>query len=169
VRLGNQQHPPAHCRADGIIAGMTLELAEYTGFLIRRAQQAHAALWSREASSLITSVQFGALSLLQQYPGVDQRTLGEHLQLDRSTIADLSRRLQRHGYIERDRDAGDRRRNILHLTDRGLAVLNDMRPRALRVNQILAGNLSEHDQAELHRLLNALLSSPRVATLIDDK
>ena len=35
------------------------ELAEYTGYLIRRAQRLHAALWLREVGSDFTSVQFG--------------------------------------------------------------------------------------------------------------
>ena len=153
---------------DAIITGMAaLNLAEYTGFLIRRAQQVHASLWLREASTEITSVQFGALNLLQLHPGIDQRTLGEYLQLDRSTIADVSRRLQRRGYIERDRDAGDRRRNILQLTRLGVAVLSELQPRARRVNQILVGNLSERDRDELHRLLNILLASPQLTRLTD--
>jgi DNA-binding MarR family transcriptional regulator len=152
---------------NAIITVMTaLDLAEYTGFLIRRAQQVHAALWLREASTEITSVQFGALNLLQLFPGIDQRTLGEHLQLDRSTIADVSRRLEQRGYIERDRDPADRRRNILRLTPGGLAALADMQPRVNRVNQTLVSALSEADRAELHRLLNALLTSPQITGLV---
>lgn len=154
--------------ADAIITGMAaLNLAEYTGFLIRRAQQVHASLWLREASTEITAVQFGALNLLQLHPGIDQRTLGEYLQLDRSTIADVCRRLQHRGYIERDRDASDRRRNILRLTELGAAVLTDMQPRARRVNQILVGDLSERDRIELHRLLNILLASANLKGLTD--
>ena len=159
--------PPGRRSRNAIITVMTaLDLAEYTGFLIRRAQQVHAALWLREASDEITSVQFGALNLLQLYPGIDQRTLGEHLQLDRSTIADVSRRLEQRGYIERDRDPADRRRNILRLTPGGRAALATMQPRVRRVNRILVSALSEADRAELHRLLNALLTSPQVTGLV---
>jgi Transcriptional regulators len=152
---------------NAIITVMTaLDPAKYTGFLIRRAQQAHAALWLREASSEITSVQFGALNLLQLHPGIDQRTLGEHLQLDRSTIADVARRLEQRGYIERDRDPADRRRNILRLTPNGVAVVATMQPRVNRVNQILVSALSQADRTELHRLLNALLTSPQITGLV---
>lgn len=134
------------------------DLAEYTGFLIRRAQQLHAAVWQREASAEITSVQFGALNLLQRHPGIDQKTLGEHLQLDRSTIADVCSRLERRGYIERERDLDDRRRNILYLNDSGRSVLAELLPRAERVSTVLVGGLSEVDRIELHRLLTLLLS-----------
>ena len=41
----------------------------FTGFLIRRAQQAHVAAWQREVSADISSVQFGVLSVLARTPG----------------------------------------------------------------------------------------------------
>ena len=133
------------------------DLGDYTGFLIRRAQQLHAAVWQREASTEFTSVQFGALNLLRANPGIDQRTLCEHLQLDRSTIADVCGRLEKRGLIGRDRDPDDRRRNILHLTVSGEAVLSELLPRADRVHDVLVGGLGEADRAELHRLLTLLL------------
>lgn len=137
--------------------GTTVNLADYTGFLIRRAQQLHAAVWQREASAEFTSVQFGALNLVHANPGIDQRTLGEHLQLDRSTIADVCGRLERRGLIRRDRDPADRRRNILALTGQGESVLSQLLPRADRVHEVLVGGLSEADRKELHRLLTLLL------------
>ena len=146
-----------------------LELEEYTGFLVRRAQQAHASLWFREVSTEITSVQFGALDLLQRHPGIDQRTLGEHLQLDRSTVADVSSRLQARGDIRRERDQLDRRRNILHLTSQGLDVVTELQPAARKVNDLLVENLGEHDRTELRRLLHALLDSPGISGLIAEE
>jgi DNA-binding MarR family transcriptional regulator len=134
------------------------ELADYTGFLVRRAQQLHAAVWQREASAEFTSVQFGALNLVHANPGIDQRMLGDHLQLDRSTIADVCARLERRGLIQRDRDPDDRRRNILSLTEQGEAVLAELLPRADRVHEVLVGGLTEPDRSELHRLLTLLLA-----------
>ncbi|MHB1172168.1 MAG: MarR family winged helix-turn-helix transcriptional regulator [Lacisediminihabitans sp.] len=136
------------------------EIASFTGFLIRRTQQVHASLWLRVTSGEITSVQFGALNLLDRYPGIDQRTLGEHLELDRSTIADISVRLQRRGLIERERDPADRRRNILNLTASGRSILRSLEPKAQEVNRQLVSGLSARDRTELHRLLELLLASP---------
>lgn len=135
------------------------ELARYTGYLVRRAQQVHAALWLREGGSDVTSVQFGVLTLLESNPGIDQRSLGELLQLDRSTIADVVSRMEKRGYLERLRDAGDRRRNILSLTERGREELRELRPHAERVNASLVAGLGEADRAELSRLLGLLLAS----------
>lgn len=135
------------------------ELAEYTGYLIRRTQQLHAALWLREVGSDITSVQFGVLSVLALHPDSDQRTVGEHLGLDRSTIADLVARLEKRGYLRRVRDASDRRRNLLRLSELGRAELDHLLPGALRVNEHLTARMSGAEHAELRRLLALVLES----------
>jgi hypothetical protein len=54
----------------------------------------------------VTSVQFGVLSVLARTPGASQTELCAQLDLDRSTIADIVARLERHGLSERIRDAG---------------------------------------------------------------
>lgn len=135
------------------------ELSRYTGYLVRRVQQLHASLWQRELRSEVTSVQFGVLSLLEVNPGIDQRTLGGLLQLDRSTITDVVLRLEGRGYIERVRDSADRRRNVLTLTGLGRRELVSLVPHAERVNVDLVGGLGPDDQAELIRLLTLLLES----------
>jgi DNA-binding MarR family transcriptional regulator len=135
------------------------ELSEYTGYLIRRAQQLHAALWLREVGSDITSVQFGVLNVLGLHPGIDQRTVGEHLGLDRSTIADLVARLEKRDYLERVRDASDRRRNLLRLSKQGQAELDQLLPGALGVNEHLTARMSGAEHAELRRLLALVLES----------
>lgn len=150
----------------GLAGQPHLELPEYTGYLIRRAQQVHAALWLQEISSDVTSVQFGVLNLLAMHPGIDQRTLGEHLGLDRSTIADIVARLQKRGYLQRIRDSSDRRRNVLTLTDRGRLALAELIPEALRVNELLVRGLSTRDGEELRRLLVVLLDGPGVREVI---
>lgn len=141
-------------------------LARYTGYLVRRAQQVHAALWAQEIDSDITSVQFGVLSLLKSNPGIDQRSLGELLQLDRSTIADLVSRLEGRGLIERVRDVGDRRRKILTLTRGGAVQLEDLWEHADRVNERLVGGLGDRDRAELNRLLGILVESAVAEQLV---
>lgn len=142
------------------------ELSQYTGFLVRRAQQVHVALWLREVSGEVTSVQFGVLSLLESNPGIDQRTLGSLLQLDRSTIADLVTRLEGRGYLERVRDSTDRRRNVMTITAAGRAAVTELQPRVELVNEIMVGHLAKADQAELNRLLALLLNAQPAASLL---
>lgn len=146
----------------------SLDLSTFTGFLIRRAQQAHVAVWQREVSAEVTSVQFGVLNLLHRTPGSSQRELCDGLDLDRSTIADIVARLQARGLIERIRDTKDRRRNILHLSKRGEAEWLLLIPRVQRVDHILTDTLAPADRGELQRLLTALLDAPDVREVIRD-
>jgi DNA-binding MarR family transcriptional regulator len=136
------------------------DVSEYTGYLIRRAQQAHVATWQREVSAEVTSVQFGVLNVLAGSPGASQQDLVERLDLDRSTIADIVARLERRGLIERVRDGVDKRRNVLRLTALGESELSTLLPRVARVDEVLTSGLSEHDAVTLRRILTALLDSP---------
>ena len=86
---------------------------------------------------LFRSVQFAALTALARRPGVSQAYIGEELDLDRSTIADLIHRMMKRGLVEREQSTEDRRRKVLTLTDAGEQTLAELRPRVDRVEQLL--------------------------------
>jgi MarR family transcriptional regulator, temperature-dependent positive regulator of motility len=132
-------------------------LTKFTGSLVRRAQQRHAAVWLSEVSAEITSVQYAALEILQAAPGVNQRQLGEKLDVDRSTIADLVARMVRNGLIERADDPDDKRSYVLFLTSTGKKRLVSLRPHVEEVERILTARLTQRESQELRRLLSALL------------
>lgn len=133
-------------------------LSRYTGSLVRRAQQRHLAVWLSEVSTDVTSVQYAALVALQQTPGVNQRQLGDELDVDRSTIADLVARMVRNGLIERTNDAVDKRSYVLFLTAAGRKQLATLRPRVESVERILTAALTPQESSELRRLLAVMLS-----------
>jgi DNA-binding MarR family transcriptional regulator len=132
-------------------------LARFTGSLVRRAQQRHVAVWLSEVSAEITSVQYAALEILQRTPGVNQRQLGDELDVDRSTIADLVARMVRNGLIERSDDPVDKRSYVLFLTSVGKKQLATLRPRVEAVERILTARLTAAECSELRRLLLGLL------------
>jgi DNA-binding MarR family transcriptional regulator len=136
-----------------------LDLSELTGYLIRRSQQAHVAAWQRFVSTEITSVQFGVLNVLRARPGSSQRELCDDLDLDRSTIADIVARLQRRGLLHRVRDIGDRRRNVLDLTEKGRHEFDLLVPGVRRVDRELTRSLDDTEQAHLRALLVELLDA----------
>lgn len=125
---------------------------------MRRAQQRHVAVWLSEVSADITSVQYAALEILQKTPGINQRQLGDELDVDRSTIADLTARMVRNGLIERSDDPDDKRSYVLFLTTAGKKQLAILRPRVEEVERILTAKLSQRESGELKRLLAALLA-----------
>lgn len=131
----------------------------YTGHLIRRAQQLHAALWNQEVSTEVTSVQYAALAVIERTPGINQRELGDALDFDRSTIADLVARMERRGLVVRARSDADKRQLLLNATDAGRAVLRDLDPRVERVEVLLTAALSSGERDDLRALLGTLLAA----------
>jgi DNA-binding MarR family transcriptional regulator len=131
----------------------------HVGHLIRRSQQIHTMMWNAEVSDEVTSPQVMILVALARNPGVDQRTLGETVSLDRSTTADIIERLMKRGFLERARDPKDRRRNLLQLTADGINLLETVGPRSEAMNEHLISVLSAEDQAQLIRLLRQFVNA----------
>lgn len=144
------------------------ELANVVGHLLRRAQQIHATRWARHVPGGITSPQYAVLHALARAPGIDQVRLGTLASLDRSTTADIVRRLVARGCIHRDRSPSDARRYVLHLTDSGEELLRDTTGPALEVNEALLEPLTERQAATLVRLLQQLVESNGTALWRDE-
>ncbi|MEU9965483.1 MarR family winged helix-turn-helix transcriptional regulator [Streptomyces malaysiensis] len=133
--------------------GGAVDLNTHPGHLARRFQQAHSLLWGAMVSEETTSPQFAVVNALMERPEIDQRTLSEHVHLDRSTIADLVARLARRGLLERVRDPNDGRRNVLRLTDEGARVHRKLVTRTARMNRVFLAPLDETERETLLRLI----------------
>ncbi|GAB2806802.1 MarR family winged helix-turn-helix transcriptional regulator [Streptomyces daliensis] len=130
-----------------------VDLSTHPGHLARRLQQAHSLLWGAMVSEETTSPQFAVLNALEEKPDIDQRTLSEHVHLDRSTIADLVARLCRRELVERVRDPLDGRRNVLKLTAEGRRVHKKLVTRTARMNRVFLAPLAADEQEQLLRLI----------------
>lgn len=140
-------------------SGPITDLQNFPGFLLRRGQQAHVAAWTKRVSTKVTSVQFGLMKALNDSPGLSQKDLGDILDLDRSTIAEIVGRLERRGFVTRERDDDDLRRNQVWLTGPGASEVERLEPRVYEANIDLLGGLTTSDQRELRRILIALVDS----------
>ena len=135
------------------------DLMVHPGHLLRRALQAMNLIWNHEVSHVITSPQFAALNALYGEPAIDQRTLGERISLDRSTMAEVVARLNARGLITTARDAQDGRRKTIRLTAKGVTTLEHLIPRTHAMTRRLVGALDAKEQAELLRLLTSVVSA----------
>lgn len=124
-----------------------VDLNGHPGHLARRLQQAHHLLWNTMVSEEITSPQFAVLNTLVADSGLDQRTVGERVGLDRSTIAEVISRLIRRGFLDKVRDPQDGRRYLLRLTDEGLRAHRKLTVRTARMNQVFLAPLSAEEQS----------------------
>ena len=80
------------------------ELAEAPSHLIRRCQQYYGDLYAREAGAHeLTKQQFTVLAALEHNEGVSQTALVEMTGIDRSTLADMARRMLEKELISRER------------------------------------------------------------------
>lgn len=130
-----------------------VDLSRHPGHLARRLQQAHYLLWNTMVSEETTSPQFAVLNALIAEPGLDQRTVGERVGLDRSTIAEVIGRLSRRGLLDKVRDPQDGRRSLLQLTEDGVRTHHRISLRAARMNQVFLGPLSAEEQTVFFDLL----------------
>ncbi|WP_406144161.1 MarR family winged helix-turn-helix transcriptional regulator [Streptomyces sp. NBC_01012] len=139
-----------------------VDLSTHPGHLARRLQQAHHLLWNTMVSQEITSPQFAVLNALTAEPGLDQRTVGERVGLDRSTVAEVISRLLRRELLDKVRDPDDGRRFLLRLTDEGARTHRRLALRTVGMNQVFLGPLSAAEQQTLFGLMS------RVADAVED-
>ncbi|MFF9477301.1 MarR family winged helix-turn-helix transcriptional regulator [Streptomyces sp. NPDC014733] len=132
----------------------TLDLSSHPGPLARRFQQAHTLLWTTMVSEEVTSPQFAVLNSLVGEDGLDQRTVGERVGLDRSTIAEVIRRLVVRGMVDKIRDPRDGRRAALRATDEGVRVHKKLAVRTARMNQLFLSPLAPSEQTLFVELLH---------------
>ena len=119
------------------------------GHLVRRFQQIAVAIFLEETARAgfdLTPVQFGALSMLEAHPGIDQATLAGLIAYDRSTIGGVVDRLVQKGYVVRDVSERDRRARELRLTPAGRRSLEEVLPAVLRAQECILSGLSADER-----------------------
>ena len=100
------------------------ELSEAPSHLIRRCQQFYGDLYAREAGSReLTKQQFTLLCALEQNDGASQTALVEITGIDRSTLAEMVRRMLEKGLLSRERTEEDQRANAVAIHPSGRKAL----------------------------------------------
>lgn len=116
------------------------------GHLIRRLNQIAVSIFQERMETLgidLTPVQFGALLVLSENPGIDQATLAGLIAHDRVTIGGVVDRLQAKGLIARTTSTTDRRARVLALTDAGTALLTRALPEVRALQSDILSGLTE--------------------------
>ncbi|VVD62789.1 MarR family transcriptional regulator [Pandoraea anapnoica] len=141
---------------EGVIE--TGHLWQRPGFLIRRLNQIHIALFFESCKDFsITPVQYGLLTTLSEHPNLDQTSLCAEVGVDRTTMADVLRRLEERGLVKRTPSASDGRVKIANITARGRAIMRDMYASMREAQVQFLAPLEEKDQATFIRLMMQLV------------
>jgi DNA-binding MarR family transcriptional regulator len=130
-------------------------LQDQVGFILRRAQQRHVAIFSSCISDL-TPPQFAALAKLHEAGATSQNQLGALIAMDAATIKGVIDRLRARGLVELSRHEGDRRRLLVALTGEGRNLVEQLIPLAARITEKTLAPLSSTEARTFLELLARL-------------
>ena len=128
------------------------------GFLIRRLHQIHVGLFAEECREFdMTPIQFGVLTVLYTEDALDQNTVSAAIGIDRTTGADVIKRLQRRQLLTRIRSEQDGRVRLVQITESGRELVRNMQPAMIRAQERLMEPLTSAEHAQLNTLLQKLI------------
>ncbi|MGI6619900.1 MAG: MarR family winged helix-turn-helix transcriptional regulator [Bacillota bacterium] len=104
----------------------------------------------------ITTPQFLALVVLKDKPGITMGELCERLYLACSTATDLIDRMEKNGYLERNRDPDDRRVIRLSITEKGQNIIDQVINARRRYVDSILKQLTQEEIDQLERSLEKL-------------
>ena len=128
------------------------------GFLVRRMHQIHIGLFADECRDYdITPIQFAILTVLYSGTALDQITLSNSVGIDRTSGADVIRRLYGRGLVERVPSEEDRRAKLVHITDEGKALVRKMQPNMERAQERFLSPLSAAEQSTFIAIVEKII------------
>lgn len=133
------------------------DLSEAPSHLIRRCQQYYGDLYAREAGGKeLTKQQFTLLCALEQNDGVSQTALVEITGIDRSTLAEMVRRMLEKGLLSRERTEEDQRANAVAISPAGRKALRAARNAADRAERALLEPLPLPERQKFVKFLSQI-------------
>jgi len=138
----------------------TYDLANQVGHLLRKAYQAHVAIFQAlNTVPQITPTQFAVLYTLKDYGPCSLTVIGRKIVIDLATVRGTIERLSDRGLVTYSRDKADRRQVIAKLTPEGLEVVEKMVPAARRISEATVQRLNPAERVALNYLLTKISSN----------
>ncbi|WP_324194011.1 MarR family winged helix-turn-helix transcriptional regulator [Nocardia blacklockiae] len=134
-------------------AGLPATLTFRLGYLGTKVADLYAA---RIAELGLKQKHVGMLIALSGDGAASQQEMAARMEVAPSLVVALADHLENLGALRRVRDADDRRRQVLTLTDRGRELLTACEDIAHRLDGELAAELGGRDRAALHRALGTV-------------
>jgi DNA-binding MarR family transcriptional regulator len=131
-------------------------LDDQAGFLLRRANQRHLAVFAQLIPEL-TTTQFAAVAKLAEEGPLSQNQLGRLTAMDAATIKGVVGRLVGRRLVATSASAEDRRRLIVALTPEGRAVFERVRAQGLEATRQTLAPLAPAERRQFLALLRRLI------------
>jgi DNA-binding MarR family transcriptional regulator len=144
------QHQPSHN------AG-SYKFSEQIGHLLRRAYQRHVAIFQETIpDSYLTAAQFVAMCAIKDFKSCSLTDLVKATAIDQATIRGIVDRLKSRHLIEISHDESDRRKVLIRLSPKGIALINETVPFAWQISENTLGNLNAAERVALTYLLRKM-------------
>lgn len=104
----------------------------------------------------LTLSQFGVLEVIFHLGPLNQKVISEKLLSSSSNLVTVIDNLENNGLVKRERSAEDRRNFIVHLTDKGKKVIEDIFPKHLNIISQSFNKLTEREIETLGKLSKKL-------------
>ena len=128
--------------------------------LLHRAGQCAAEMFQIElGGDDLTPRQYAVLLTVAQNEGLNQTQLVELTGIDRSTLADIVRRMLKKGLLQRRRTRDDARAYSVKLTEQGARILKAHDPQARRVDERILASLRNAQRDRFLQDLNAIVQA----------
>lgn len=126
--------------------------------LHRAGQAAEDAFLTEVRVGDLTARQFAVLLTVGQNEGLSQTNLVERTGIDRSTLADVVRRMLKKGLLQRRRTREDARAYAVKLTDEGSKLLKSVEAMARRVDDRILACLPAGQRDRFLQDLNTIIA-----------
>ena len=135
------------------------DLSQAPSHLLRRCVQYANDLFSQEpGASDLTKQQYTVLAAVEQNEGMSQTDLVNITGIDRSTLAEMIRRMIEKGLLDRERTETDQRANAVRIAAGGRKALRSARSASERVEKTLLAGLNSADRSKFIRMLTTVVS-----------
>ena len=132
--------------------------------LLHRAGQCAGDVFAAEIGDTdLTPRQYAVLHSVSQNEGLSQTDLVQHTGVDRSTLADIVRRMLKKGLLQRRRTKEDARAYAVKLTEEGWRVLKAAEPVVKRVDERILSALPAKQREQLLGDLAAIVATLNAA------
>ncbi len=131
-------------------------LDEQIGFLLRKANQRHRAIFSKLINEALAPTQFATLVSLYFEGPTSQNLLGRKTAMDSATITGVINRLCQRKLISKSSAPEDDRLSIVELTDLGRELISEIIPNAVEISMNTLEPLSGTEAQTLIQLLKKI-------------
>ena len=127
-------------------------LEEQIGFLLRKANQRHRAIFSNLIDEALAPTQFATLVRLHFEGPTSQNSLGRRTAMDSATMTGVISRLLQRELVARSSAPEDDRLSIIELTDLGRNLISELIPDGVKITQETLAPLTKAEEKNDRRI-----------------